>query len=81
MKIKKDHEFDALDNDRHLAQNTLTTTLIKAKEEEIKLFKEERAKVQQKFQADKELQDCLGEEIILRGKIEESNVNLELLNI
>lgn len=81
MKIKKDHEFEALDNERFTSETSLSSTLIKSKEEELKLFKEERAKVQQKFQADKDLQDCLAEEKQLREKIEDSNVNLELLNI
>jgi len=55
MKIKKDEHFEGLANERFKLEIDLTEKLIENKDKEIKTFKEERDKINVKFQSDKEL--------------------------
>mmetsp|Transcript_30110 Transcript_30110/g.22368 ORF Transcript_30110/g.22368 Transcript_30110/m.22368 type:complete len:146 (-) Transcript_30110:581-1018(-) len=81
MTILKEAEFVKLGSDRHNLEVDLNKELIGRKGEEIAQFKDERQKVAADFLALAEYQESLKKEQELRTLIEESNVNLQLLNI
>lgn len=59
MTIIKDKEFEDLLLARHLKEMELNDALIKAKDDEILIFKNQRDQVQQQFEQNLELQKSL----------------------
>lgn len=81
MTIIKDKEFDDLGNKRFDIEMKLQDGLIKAKDEEIKKYKDSRATVRTQFEQNVDLQKGMQEETDLKQEIEDAHVSLDLLQI
>ena len=81
MTIVKEKQFEGLENGRHVLEVRLQDTLLKAKQEETKVFQEARATVEAKFQANAEYQKSVTEGKELIKSIEEAAIKLDLLQI